>query len=69
MIEYTPAILCGVIAGTVTSAHASDRYPAISDEAPRENYSYCDGVNCGGFRSDCNSVYIEKDFLPLRFLR
>lgn len=50
------------------SAYAPDRYAAISDEAPRENYSYCDGVNCGSFRSDCDSVYIEKDFSAITFL-
>ncbi len=37
MTEYTPAILCGVIAGTVTKgANASDGYAAISDEATWE---------------------------------
>ena len=50
------------------SAHASDRYAAISDEAPRENYSYCDGINCSGFRSNRDSIHFEKDFSAITFL-
>ena len=50
------------------SANAQDGYAAISDETSRENYSYCDGVNCSSFRSDCNSVHIEKDFSAITFL-
>lgn len=49
-------------------ANASDGYAAISDEAAWENYSYCNGVNCSCFRSDCNPVYFEKDFSAITFL-
>ena len=49
-------------------ANASDGYAAISDEATWENYSYCNGVNCSCFRSDCNPVYFEKDFSAITFL-
>lgn len=48
--------------------NASDGYAAISDEAAWENYSYCNGVNCSSFRSDCNPVYFEKDFSAITFL-
>ena len=50
------------------SANAPDGYAAISDETPRENYSYCYGVNCSGFRSNCDSIHIEKDFSAITFL-
>lgn len=50
------------------SANAPDRYASISDEAARKNYSRCDGVNCSGFRSDCDSVNFEKDFSAITFL-
>ncbi len=71
MIEYTPAILCGVIAGTVTRVLMlrtdTRQYPT---RLHGKIIHIAMGVNCGGFRSDCNSVYIEKKiFLPLRFLR
>ncbi len=50
------------------SAHASDRYPAISDEAPRENYSYCDGVNCVALGAIAIPSILKKDFSAITFL-
>ena len=69
MTEYTPAILCGVIAGTVTRVLMlrtdTRQYPT---RLHGKIIHIAMGLIAYRFRSDCNPVYFEKDFSAITFL-
>ena len=68
MTEYTPAILCGVIAGTVTRVLM---LRTDTRQYPTRLHGKIIHIAMGliaCFRSDCNPVYFEKDFSAITFL-
>ena len=67
--EYTPVILCGVIAGTIIGRYASYRYEAYRRRLHGKIIHIAMGLIAAALGAIAIPSVLKKDFSQLHFLR